>query len=102
VKRYLAAVAVGAILLVAAVVGFVVLPEHKPGSMIVARSGPTLALTCASNSGGIPADCVQVATGLSRTLYDVLRVTTWACLIVGALVVVIGLIGYARARPMSR
>jgi hypothetical protein len=60
------------------------------------RDHDTGPLSCASGDGGLPANCVQIATGLSRTLYDVLRITTWAVLIVGLLMVAVGLIGYAR------
>lgn len=88
----LGAVAVGAVLLVGAVAGFIVVPEHKPGSY-VARQGPTLPLECATG-GGVPANCV--AAGLSRTAYDALRIVTWALLIVGGLLVAMGLIRYAR------
>ena len=96
-RKGIGAVAVGACLLIAAVVGFVVVPEHKPGSKIVARSGPTLELTCAGPlNGGIPPNCVESGTGLSRTLYNALKVATWALVIVGVLLVAMGLIRYAR------
>jgi hypothetical protein len=82
------AVVVGAILLVAAVVGFVVVPEHTPGTQLVDAQGHPLA-------GCDPGACAGtnvVHIGWAQTTYDVARVFTWAVLIVGALVVVLGLI----------
>jgi len=37
-------------------------------------------------------------TGLSRTAYDLLRIGAWALVIFGALLVVVGLIGYWSAQ----
>jgi hypothetical protein len=41
------------------------------------------------------------ASGLSQTVYDLLRIGGWALVIVGALVVVTGLIRYWRAQPRA-
>jgi hypothetical protein len=79
-RKGIGTIAVGAVLLIAAVVGFVVLPEHQPGCV------------------GSGAYCGYLASPPSQPLYDALRITTWALLIVGALAVVLGLIRYAR-RP---
>jgi hypothetical protein len=70
----------GVVLLIGAVAGFVLLPAQKPG--------------WASN-----AQCVYVVcrTGLPQWLYDVLRITTWAFLILGAALVVAGVIGRSRS-----
>lgn len=75
------AVTVGAVLLIAAVVGFIVVPEHAPQFVCGGFGNPELGGQCA---------------GWSRTTYDVARIATWALLVVGALVVVTGLIRYAR------
>lgn len=75
-------IAVGAVLMVGAAAGFVIVPEHKPrptgwGTYLLDPTG----------------------AGWSRSLYDGLRIGTWALLIVGALLVAVGLINYAnRAR----
>jgi uncharacterized membrane protein HdeD (DUF308 family) len=78
-------ISLGALLLIAAVAGFVIVPEHAP-------MGSFNGSTCAEYAG-----CPR--TGLSHTMYDVLRVATWAALIIGALVVIVGLISYSR-RPV--
>lgn len=67
-------IVVGAIFLVAAVAGFVIVPEHNQ----------------------------TVRTGLSHSAYDALRITLWALVIVGDLLVVAGLIRYARPRRRQR
>jgi hypothetical protein len=40
----------------------------------------------------------HAASGLSQTAYDLLRIGAWALVIVGALVIVTGLIGYRAAQ----
>jgi hypothetical protein len=79
------AVVAGALLLIAATVGFVLVPEHHPGSF----------QTCPNGAPGC-VSLVTVHTGLSRPAYDALLVATWALLICGVLTVVVGLIRYAR------
>jgi hypothetical protein len=61
------------------VAGFVIVPEHKP------RLAP------AAGWWGSP-----YHVGWSRAAYDAARIGMWALLIVGALVVAVGLINYAR------
>jgi disulfide bond formation protein DsbB len=87
---------VGALLLIGAAAGFVVVPEHHPLS---------IADTCSNSWWGTPCPAGIVPAGptshLSRTAYDALRMTTWAFLIVGAVLVAAGLVSYARrAGPM--
>jgi hypothetical protein len=76
--------AIGAVLLIAATAGFVGVPEHAP--MASFNGTP-----CAPNAG-----CPH--TGFSQTVYDLLRITTWALVVGGAILVIVGLINYAR-RP---
>ena len=80
-RKGIGAVATGAALLIAAVAGFVVVPEHAPQFVCGGFGEVTSSDQCA---------------GWSRTAYDVAKIATWALLIVGALLVVMGLIRYAR------
>ena len=76
------------VLLIAAVAGLIVLPQHAPGQH------------CTTNAPwAIPRHTCH-AFGMSQTVYDVLRIATWGVLIVGALLVVVGLINYGR-RPAA-
>lgn len=79
-RKGIGAVATGAALLIAAVVGFVVVPENAPRSVC----------------GGFGEATGPQCAGWSRTAYDVAKIATWALLIVGALIVLMGLIRYAR------
>ena len=79
-RKGIGAVATGAALLIAAVAGFVVVPEHAP-QFVCAGFGEPTGNQCA---------------GWSRTAYDVARIATWALAIVGALLATMGLIRYAR------
>jgi hypothetical protein len=98
-RKGLGTVAVGAVLMIAAVAGFVIVPEHTPGTAIVSvpPNGPRV---CGSGGNQPCGDATTaiVATGLSRTAYDVARIATWALVIVGALVVAMGLTRYGRPR----
>lgn len=69
----------GALLLIAAVAGFVIAGGHRP----VYTSG--LEVCEGTNSGGR-------CGGWTTTPYDVVRIATWACLIVGLILVLVGLI----------
>jgi hypothetical protein len=93
----LGAVATGAVLLTAAVVGFVVVPEHKPGFAQVFRPRSAVSHPDIPIVEG-PNNTVEVTTrvGWSKSTYDALRVVTWALVIGGVLLVAIGLIRYAR------
>lgn len=96
-------VAAGALLLIAAVSGFIVVPEHKPHKVTTYRQVPELDYPRLT-PGAVSCDPVKricetkVRTYLvpSHTLYDVLRVAPWALAIVGALLAVVGLVRYAR------
>lgn len=70
---------VGTLLLAVAVVGFVIVPEHKPH------------LAPAPGWWGGP-----YRVGWSQTAYDAARIGTWALLIVGVILLAVGLIDYAR------
>jgi hypothetical protein len=77
---------VGAALVVAGIAAFIEAHSHRP-----LRECPGGREIC--NAGS------SVHVGLSQTPYDVLRIGAWALVIVGALLVIVGLIGYwARVR----
>jgi len=82
---------VGACLLIASVAGFIIVPEHAPGLEQVGRDqfGNCQPIGETGNT------CHWVATGISHTLYDALRITTWGLAIVGFLLTAIGVIGFA-------
>lgn len=107
-RKGIGAVALGGVLLIAAVTGFIIVPEHKPGTTPSATVKPVNANNLAANSycpGGDPTLVVPRdfqcpgpprKIGLSHTAYDGLRIATWALAILGVLTVVTGLIRYAR------
>jgi hypothetical protein len=75
-------------------------PEHKPHTVttytevVENPAGPTPgALSCASGYCKVK---VRTYIEPSRTLYDALRITTWALLIVGLLLAAVGLVRYVR------
>jgi hypothetical protein len=78
-RKGIGTIAVGAVLLIAAVAGFIVVQVPSPD--------------CAYPTH---ADCIRAVSGLSPILYYAVRITTWGLLIVGALTVAVGLIRYAR------
>jgi hypothetical protein len=75
-------IVVGTLLLIAAVAGFVIVPQHKP------------AVVGGQEWGGYLLGGSNV--GWSRTAYDAARIGTWALLIVAVLLLTVGLISYAR------
>jgi hypothetical protein len=89
--RSFVAIAVGAVLLIAAAAGFIIVPEHAPSL--------TLGYSCPTRAPGVTNEGLCVHQGLSQTVYDALRIATWAALILGVLVAATGLIWTARARP---
>jgi hypothetical protein len=82
-------IALGVLLLIAAVVGFVIVPEHVPMDEQLGQCGGPLTLP-------YPGPCRIVHYGFSQTLYDAVKIATWAALIVGAVLVALGLIRFAR------
>lgn len=98
-RKGLASIIVGTALLIVTVAGFVIVPEHRPSARVVEK--PQSVVGCGSDvytpsvPGG-PTCFVSVPTGLSRTAYDVLLIATWAVMIIGALLIVVGVITYAR------
>lgn len=81
-------IGIGTVFMVGAVSGFIIVPEHKPTVI----SGDVVI----PGGGDVPGALPDRLVGWSRTLYDALHITTWALLIVGALLVTVGLISYAR------
>jgi uncharacterized membrane protein HdeD (DUF308 family) len=81
----------GAALVVAGIAAFIEAHSHRPVPAHVLR---TDAVGIKYPPQGPP----HPAYGLSRTAYDLLRIGAWALVIVGALSIVVGLIGYYR-RP---
>jgi uncharacterized membrane protein HdeD (DUF308 family) len=82
-------VIVGGVLLVGAVAGFVIVPEHKPEFTCLAQL--LNGAICTSS----------VTSGWSRTAYDAARIGTWALLIAGVLLVAVGLVNFARPSHAS-
>lgn len=79
-------------------VGRVILPEHKP--LVVTYSGESF--TQSVNPFTTMSGATR-STPWSQSLYDALRIATWAVLIVGLLMVIVGLISYARSsRPRGQ
>jgi hypothetical protein len=78
----------GAALVIAGIAAFIEAHAHEPGSYV--GWGP-----------GLTAPYGLHRVGLSNTAHDLLRIGAWALVIVGALLVVTGLMRYwaAQARP---
>ena len=84
---------VGAALVVAGIAAFIVANDNAP----IAR------LECPGGGPNCSEDqWVFVAHGMSRTAYDLLRIGGWALVIFGAVLVVLGLIGYWGAQRDAR
>lgn len=79
----------GAILVIAGIAAFIEAGSHAPGVECLREVTEPGDHTCLQSQ----------ATGLSHTAYDLLRIGAWALVIIGALLVIVGLIGYwARAK----
>ncbi len=78
----------GAALLIAGIAAFIEAHSHRP-----LRECPGGREICRAES--------SVHVGLSQTAYDLLHIGAWALVIVGALLIVVGLIGYWRT-PQRR
>jgi hypothetical protein len=106
--RGFVAIAVGAVLLIIAAAGFIIVPEHKPyvtygdpaHPKVNCESGPPAPEPPGVVVGGFwSRGCQTYHHFPSHTEYDALRIATWAALILGVLVAATGLIRTARARP---
>lgn len=101
-RKGIGSIAAGAVLLIAAVAGFVIVPEHQPGWKYVPPIWhDNVRYSVGSCDGNGYPSCPTVATGPSRPVYDGLRIATWAVLIVGALTVAVGLARYGRREVLS-
>jgi hypothetical protein len=76
---------IGAALLVAGIAAFIEAHSHPPELESRCRAGGKACLL---------EHFIEVHTGLSQTAYDLLRIGAWALMIVGAVTVAVGLIGY--------
>jgi hypothetical protein len=86
----------GAVMVVAGIAAFIEAHSHAP----------TARLEC-PNGRGVRTDCTEdqwvfVPHGMSHTVYDLLRIGGWALVIIGALLVIVGLIAYARSAAPAR
>jgi hypothetical protein len=78
---------VGVLLVIAAVAGFIIVPEHVP---------TTTSLGACPGTIPSPGPCRTVHTGFaSQSVYDAARIGTWAALIIGSVLIVLGLIRFA-------
>jgi hypothetical protein len=78
----------GAVLAVAGVAAFIEAHSHRPITQYVCPNGSE---ECKA------AKLFAHHHGLSQTAYDLLRIGAWALVIVGALVIVTGLMRYRRS-----
>jgi hypothetical protein len=90
VRTGILTISCGAVLLIAGVAGLVIVPEHAP-SVISADS-----IVIPGTTKRLAGFGRTVVGGWSRSVYDLARIATWALLIIGAILVVMGLIRYAR------
>ena len=93
-----ATLAAGALLMIVAVTGFVIVPQHRPGSVLVGQVGgqgginQALCQADGPSSSYCPHGGHFVPVGWARSLFDLLRIATWACVIAGLILVLVGLI----------
>lgn len=97
----------GGLLLVLAVVGLVIVPQHAP-SFSAGNAGSPVKYSICIAQGGTDAQCDRASgatggapIGLARSLYDLLLITSWALLIVGSIVVAVGLIRTWQNKPVA-
>jgi hypothetical protein len=74
----------GLTLVIVAVAGLVITPEHAPS------------FSCGKTVEGVCWGFSSTTTGWPQTTYDAARIATWAALIVGAVLVLLGLIRFAQ------
>jgi hypothetical protein len=86
----------GAALIVAGIAAFIEAHSHRP---VAGRAAPTtegaLAFEAREARQGIELGFIG-HHGLSNTAYDLLRIGAWALVIFGAVLLLVGLIAYAR------
>jgi uncharacterized membrane protein HdeD (DUF308 family) len=87
----------GAALVIAGIAAFIEAHTHRP----VAAFNPTPVVTRELERVEVGSGLARPASGLSQTAYGLLRIGAWALVIVGALLIVVGLIGYWRAPTHS-
>jgi hypothetical protein len=79
----------GAVVVVAGIAAFIEAHSHHPVAATVLSTEPRIAR--AEQAAGV---APESASGLSSTAYDLLRIGAWALVIIGALLIIVGLIGY--------
>jgi hypothetical protein len=77
---------IGAIMVVGGIAAFIETGSHAPGSECVDEISEPGNHTCLKNA----------ITGWSHNAYDLVRIGGWALIIIGALLIVFGLIAYVR------
>jgi hypothetical protein len=82
----------GAVMVIAGIAAFIEAHSHRPITHYVCPNGSE---ECKA------ANLFAHHHGLSQTAYDLLRLGAWALVIVGALLIVVGFIGYWRAPTNS-
>lgn len=87
----------GAVAVIAGIAAFIEAHSHRPMPAVGVPGGILQKSELAEQ--GVHA---EAASGLSATAYDALRIGGWALLILGALTVVLGLIGVWRNSSQRR
>jgi hypothetical protein len=82
---------IGAALIVAGIAAFIEAHGHAPEYICTAERTANERI-----EGSCPAPGHFIHFGLSQTPYDVLRIGAWALVIFGAVLLIVGLIGYWR------
>lgn len=81
----------GAVLIIAGIAGFIEAHSHRP--VPATTLSHNLRMAFAEESAGVTP---QPASGLSQSNYDLVHIASWALIILGVLLVIVGLIAYAR------
>ncbi len=80
----------GAVAIIIGIAAFIEAHSHAPAVIYACRHPSEEEGTCGLGAGSR----YEVHLGLSHTVYDLLRIGAWALVILGALTVVLGLVGY--------